>query len=295
MKNLKLLICYSYNDTLLSCGNMIEAAFRRRNDVDVYRLGEINPQDADVVFNTEAKAERPHGKITAWWDIEACYYQVTDEFTSDIVLAPYTLDPNPYPEGKTYFFPFANDPVNFKNYPDVQLEYDLGFVGREDADRTKRVEYLNWLGQQDLNYFRTNGVARGEAVSRMLSKAKILLQVSGDAHKGVMETRFFEIGPINLIAADRHDYNRNDMDWAAVPDYHYIAYETKEELLEKVKRVSADDELRVRMLTRARENYTKNHTYDVRVQKFLETIGFLKGSGLDNYHTRRKRWGEYNA
>lgn len=274
---------------------MIEDAFRRRDDVEVYRLGELQPGEADLVFNTEAKAERPRGKITAWWDIEACYYQVAEEFTSDIVLAPYTLSPNPYPEDRTYFFPFANDPVNFKYHEDTRIEYDLGFVGREDLDRLKRVEYLDWLQKQDINMFRSNGVARGAAVSRMLSAAKIILQVSGDAHKGVMETRFFEVGPINVMAADKHEYNKDDMDWAAVADYHYIAYNSKEELLEKVKRVSSDDELRLRMLSRARENYTKNHTYDVRVRQLLETIGFLKGEGLDRYHERRKRWGEYNA
>jgi len=295
MKKLKVLICYNYNDTLLSCGNMIEEAFRRRDDIEVYRLGELTPDKADVVFNTEAQAERPRGPLTVWWDIEACSYSVVGEFNSDMVLAPYTINKDLYPTDRTYFFPFANDPINFKNNPLIKPTYDLGFVGREDINRERRVEYLNWLEKQSIKMFRVNSIQRGEDLSDKLSSAKIALQVAGDAAGGVMETRFFEVGPITVIAADRIENNREDMDWAAVPDYHYIAFNSKEELLEKVQKYSQDDALRERMYKRALENYMTNHTYDVRVRQLLETIGFLKGQGLDKFHDRRKRWGEYNG
>lgn len=291
----KVLISYAYNDTPLSCGNLIEMAFRRREDVEVYRLGEIDPMDADMCFNTEAKSERPHGKFTVWWDIEACSYRVNGEFGSHIVLAPYTIVPEEYPRDKTYFFPFATDPTQF-NYHECEPKYDLMFIGREDVNRTKRIEYLDFV-YSTLGYsmFRSNGYPRGEAVSRVLSEGKILLQVSGDAEKGVLETRFFEIGLINVLACDRHENNREDLDWAGVPDYHYIAYDSKEELLEKVQKVAKDDAYRARMKARARDNYLKNHTYDVRVRQLLETVGFLKGDGLDKLHDRRRRWGEWNG
>lgn len=286
----KILINYNYTDTPLSCGNMIEAAMRRRSDVEVYRNGELPAAEADLVFNTEASWHRPHGNLTAWWDIEACTYQVQTEFNSNIVLAPYTYGLEHYPEDRTFFFPFANAP-EFHYYP-CDFEYDLMFIGREDLNRTRRVDLLNWLDTQGLNFFRGNGYPRGEAVSKQLSKSKIILQKSGDAG-GVMETRFFEIGPINVLAADIHDGNRGDMEWAAVADYHYISYETQEELLEKVSKMLGDDSARIKMLDRARKNYEANHTYDVRVRQLLETIGYLKGPGLEKLHDKRKRWEEW--
>ena len=285
----KVLINYNYTDTPLSCGNMLESAMRRRSDLEVYRYGEISPENVDLVFNTEAKYPRPHGKLTAWWDIEACSYRVNDEFRSDIVLAPYTYALNEYPKN-TYFFPFANSP-EFTNIPS-EFEYDLMFIGREDINRNRRVDLLNWLQKQDLNFFRGNGYPRGYEVSKQLSKSKILLQCSGDAG-GVMETRFFEIGPINLLATDIHDGNRTDMEWAGIPDWHYISYESQEELLSKVKHYATHDRDREEMLARARSNYTKNHTYDVRVRQLLETIGYLKGPGLDKLHDKRKTWDEW--
>lgn len=285
----KVQINYDYNNTPLSCGNMIESAFRRRNDLEVYRWGEIETNKCDLVFNTEAKYARPHdGQMTVWWDIEACSYLVSGEFNSDLILAPYTYALEQYPKDKTYFFPFANSP-EFKYYP-CEYEYDLMFIGREDINRNARVELLNWLEKQDIRFFRGNGFPRGEDVSRQLSKSKILLQRSGDAG-GVMETRFFEIGPINLIAVDLNENNRSDFEWAGIPDIHYIAYESGEELIEKIKKL--DDFERLKMLSASRSNFEKNHTYDVRVRQLLETIGFLKGPGLEKLHDKRKTWSDW--
>lgn len=283
----KILINYDYNDTLLSCGNMIENAMRRRKDLEVYRFGQIDPMDVDLVFNTEARFVRPRGKLTAWWDIEACSYRVMSEMSSDIVLAPYTYKLEDYPD-HAYFFPFANSP-EFKYYP-CDYEYDLMFIGREDINRNERVKLLDFIQSQPVNFFRGNGYSRGEDVSRQLSKSKILLQRSGDAG-GVMETRFFEIGPINLIAVDLNENNRKDFEWAGIPDVHYISYESGEELIEKIKKL--DDFDRLKMLSASRENFKKNHTYDVRVRQLLETIGFLKGPGLDKLHDKRKAWSDW--
>lgn len=285
----KILINYDYNNTPLSCGNMIESAMRRRNDLEVYRYGEIDLMDVDLVFNTEARFERPHGKLTAWWDIEACSYRVLDEMNSDIVLAPYTYALEDYPD-HAYFFPFANSP-EFKYYP-CDYEYDLMFIGREDVNRNQRVKILDFLQSQPINFFRGNGFPRGEEVSKQLSKSKILLQKSGDAG-GVMETRFFEIGPINVLAVDIHESNKGDLEWAGVPDYHYIEYKNEYELLDKLRFYIKNDKERELMLKRARKNYELNHTYDVRVRQLLETIGFLKGPGLERLYGKRKKWSEW--
>jgi len=281
---------YDYTDSMLSCAEMVEDAFRRREDCVVYRVGEINPEDADLAFNTLPNGGFYEAPITIWWDIEACNYFVTENFNhSNIVLAPYTVGQDIYPKGKTFFFPFATDPTKWYHHPEQPIKYDVGFVGREDLNRHKRVEYLDYL-EGRVTLLRTNGIPRGKETSKLLSQAKIILQVTGDALGGVMETRFFEVGLVGLLASDYHKFNKEDMDWAAVADYHYVAFETKEEMVEKIGRVLKDKRLRLKMRKRAFKNYRKNHTYDARVRKLLEHIGFLKGKGLENLHSKRSVW-----
>lgn len=289
---LKILISYDYRNTPLSCGNQIEEAFRRRSDCEVYRYGELDPKAADVCFNTLAASPWPRGPLTIWWDIEACSYHVPEQFNSDIVLAPYTYDLNAYQQENSYFCPFAVDPIRWHYRPDQELKYDLMFVGREDMTREYRVDHLNYL-EGKFNWLRTNHIERGVEMSKLLSQSKIALQISGDQGH-VMETRFFEIGLITVLAADRlPEFNAMDLDWAAVPDYHYIAYNGKEEMVEKIGRMIKDDDARMKMRERAWKNYRENHTYDVRVRQILETIGFLKGPGLEKLHAPRKKWVEY--
>ena len=297
-KPLKLLITYNYAEEpilKLLCARMLEDAFRRREDVEVFHTGEIEPADADVVFNTLPLGNAVSGRLTAWWDTEACSYHKTNCFDSDIVLTPYSCgDDYVYPAGKTFLFPFATDPDHWVRQPEVEETYDVGFVGRGDGNRGKRLEWLNHLNTQ-VNFLWTNNVERGIPVSRLLSSAKILVQVSGDAAGGVMETRFFEYGLIGPMAADMTDTNRRDMEWAAEPDYHFIAFETKEEMVEKIQRMLADDKARRLMFKRAQVNYLKRHTYEVRAREFLETIGFLKGPGLPDFHTHGEASDEWKS
>lgn len=272
---------------------MVEEAFRRRPDCEVYRYGELDPAKADLVFNTLAVAPYPRGPLTIWYDIESCSYRVPDQFNSDIILAPYTYALPEYPQDKSYFCPFAVDPIRWHYRPDQEVKHDLIFCGREDMNRVYRVEHLNYLSKRLPNFLRTNEIPRGVEMAKLMSQGKILLQVSGDAGH-VMETRFFELGLIGVLAADRlPEFNADDMDWAAVPDYHYIAYNGKEEMLEKIGKMLQDDEARLQMRERAFKNYRENHTWDVRVRQILETIGFLKGPGLDRLHEPRKKWVEY--
>jgi hypothetical protein len=295
-KPLKLLITYNYAEEpilKLLCARMLEDAFRRREDVDVFHTGEIEPADADVVFNAPPLGNVVAGKLTAWWDAEACSYHMTKYFDSGIVLAPYSCgDDYVYPAGKTFLFPFATDPNYWCKDRDVEEVYDVGFVGRGDGNRHRRMEWLHYLNEH-MNFLWTDHVERGTPVSQLLSSAKILVQVSGDAAGGVMETRFFECGLIGPMAADITDTNRRDMEWAAEPDYHFIAFETKEEMVEKIQRMLADDKARRLMFTRAKANYLKRHTYDVRAREFLETIGFLRGPGLPEFHTHGKGSNEW--
>ena len=288
-KCLKLLLTYKYAEEQalkLLVARMLEDAFRRRPDVEVYHTGEIEPADVDVVFNTLPAGNIETGRLTAWWDVEACSYHVGNQFGSDIVLAPYSCgDDDVYPVGKTFLFPFATDPAYWSRQP-VDYEYDAGFIGRGDGNRGKRMEWLHYVHDNILTMLWTNQVERGVLVSTRLSAAKVLLQVSGDAGGGVMETRFFETGLLGPLVVDLTETNKRDFLWAAEPDYHFVGVETKEEMVEAIQRLIADDKARDLMFKRACKNYLKRHTYDVRARQFLETIGFLKGPGLLNFHTR---------
>lgn len=262
------LLTYRYQDSPLSVANMFEEALRRQ--CTVYHYGEVNPNEVDIVFNTLADPGHPYpkGKLNIWWDIEACSYHRPDQYT-DIVLAPYTYHVDQYPKD-TFFFPFATDPKYWDRH-DVPNQWEVAFIGREDLDRTKRVEYLDHLAQQNFKFLRANGVPRGPEVAKQLSASKIILQVSGDAGN-VLETRFFETGLCGVIAADRTENNAQDLDDVAVADYHYISYTTKEEMVDKIAWMLEDDTAREAMRLRAYDNYINNHTYDVRVTQLLNHI-----------------------
>jgi len=288
MKPLKILINYDYASLPLLCAEMFEFALRKRDDVEVYRAGQLDPSKADLVFNTLPGDSWSSGPLTAWWDIESCNYNRPDQFGSDLVLAPYHIPDDVYPKGKTYLFPFGTDLDYWHACPEL-TKYDVGFVGREDLDRVKRVKWLDFL-QDHVNLLRTNGIPRGEEMSKLLSQAKIILQITGDAKGGVMETRFFECGSIGLLAHDITHTNKEDMEWAAVPDYHFIAYKDEKEMVEKIWNVLENGDTRIEMKTRAIKNIERNHTYDVRARQLLEQIGYLKGKGLPDYHKKLPKW-----
>ena len=291
MSGLNLVISYRYDEEALLkllCPRMLEDAFRRVPGVNVFHTGEISEAETDVAFNTLPRGDIAGGRLTAWWDIEACNYQCPEYFGMDMVLVPYNARGADYPhDGRTFFFPFATEPQEFRYWPS-QIRYDLGFVGREDGNRTKRVALLNQLAKEKkLILLRTNRVERGEPVSRLLSEAQVVLQCSGDAGDGVMETRFFECGLIAPLAADITEVNQTDMEWAAVPDEQFLAYRTKEELVEKLWRLLRDPAALKKMRRAALHNWGTRHTYDIRARDFLRHIGFLKGPGLLDFYAVR--------
>jgi len=287
---LKLAISYNYAEEpmlKLLCARMLEDALRRRDDVEVYQVGQTDK--VDVLLGAQPDGPGQEAPLVVWWDNEACSDLRTGwKDTADIVLAPYRCDNRDYPGSKTYFFPFATDPRLWHYWP-CEPEYDVGFIGREDNNRVRRVQVLGFLQESGLNLLRGNGIERGPAVCKMLSKCQIILQCSGEAGGGVMETRFFEVGLVGPMAVDITKINRDDFYWAGVPDYHYIAYKSREELLEKITAALVDEEYLPQMRQRAVANHMARHTYDVRAQALLEQIGFLKGPGLLSYHARRPR------
>ena len=290
MSGLNLVISYRYEEEpilKLLCARMLDDAFRRIPGVNVFHAGEISEAETDVAFNTLPRAEIVGGSLTVWWDVEACNYQCPEHFGMDLVLAPYRCHGASYPLGKTFFFPFATEQRAFHYWP-CEPQYELAFVGREDGDRAKRRALLDELsGEKELAFLRTNKIERGEPVSRLLSEAKVILQCSGDAGGGVMETRFFECALIAPLAADITPVNQEDMEWAAVPDEDFLAYRSKDELMEKLRRLLREPAALKRMRRAALCNWTARHTYDVRARDFLRHIGFLKGPGLLDFHTAR--------
>lgn len=259
--------------SILKVGTMLMDALCRR--ADITRVTE--PDQADVIFDCEPRMEKIKGKFTVWWDNEACNDHCLNGYDYDLILAPYTSRLDQYPLEKTYFFPFATEPREFYRV-ETDYRWDAGFAGREDLDRVKRVEYLDYFQKNFKGSFlRTLGVPRGHDTSELMSQVKVILQVAGDALKGVMETRVFEMGGIGLLAIDRSDINADDLDWYAKADYHYISYKSKPELVEKVTAVVNDEKLWKAMRDRGIQNVLERHTYDVRAQQLVD---HLKGKKL---------------
>ena len=254
----------------LLCARMLEDAFRRREDCI------LATDSLDLAVNTLPLGEIHQGTVTAWWDIESCTYQKREYFNSDLVLVPYHGETK-YPADRTYLFPFATDPEHWRYHPCVP-EYDVGFLGREDCDRTRRARTLKTLQE----YFgdrmlRTNNIERGEPASRLLSKCRITLCPMGDALGGVMETRFFEISTIQPMAVEVTETNSSDLQWAATPGAHYIPYSEDAELIYTLERYLQNPHELQTLALAARRHFSRHHTYDSRAAELLELVQTGKG------------------
>ena len=72
-----------------------------------------------------------------------------------------------------------------------------------------------------------------------------------------------------LLACNRHG---QAYDGILEEGKHCIMFDTKEELAEKIDYYLANEDERMKIVNSAHEHALKNHTYNTRADKFLESI-----------------------
>jgi len=210
-----------------------------------------------------------------------------------------------------HFLPFAADPNLFKDYG-TSPEYDIGFTGGLGHTSTNGWETKSKFGEfppgptegqgwshdlrkqikdahgewPDINFYFANHLHDSTVdYAKRLNTAKIWLSTTGPVD--IVGTRYYEVMLTNttLLMCNRsnkmwcfdENCNRKDRDVDVYgelfeEDKHYVAFESPEELKEKVLYYKENEDERKKIVNNAYEHALKNHTWDNRAEQFLETI-----------------------
>ena len=179
--------------------------------------------------------------------------------------------------------PFVNLPfgVNETVFYDRKQDYewDVAFTGgtgkpRQQWSHGHRSMFFDEL-QGELNskglrtLFQPHMRDSSDEYSKKLCRAKIWLSTTGPLD--IVGTRYFELMATNttLLACNRHG---QAYDGILEEGKHCIMFDTKEELAEKIDYYLANEDERMKIVNSAHEHALKNHTYNTRADKFLESI-----------------------
>jgi hypothetical protein len=184
----------------------------------------------------------------------------------------------------------ACDPAFHHPYPlsaEEQQKYacDIAFVGTLVPNNlySRRVQALETLREFDLGIWSVHdvppglndfvrGEALGEEMLKILSAAKITINVHGDFMRYGGNMRLFEAAGVGVLQIA--DDLRGNRQWFA-PDETIVTYQTPDELREKVAYYLSHEEERQRISQAAQTHVYANHTYEQRldrVEGLLEEI-----------------------
>ena len=213
------------------------------------------------------------------------------------------------------FLPFAGDPEMFKDYG-ITPEYDIGFTGGMGHPDTNGWETQCEIGKyapfkaegqgwshnlreqvrdahedwEEIDFFFSNHKHDTvEQYAKRLGTAKMWLSTTGPVD--IVGTRYYEVMLTNTTllmcnrsdkmwcfddSANRKDRKINVYDGLFLEDEHYVAFNSPEELREKINFYKNNEQERIRIVNNAHEYALKNHTWRHRAQKFIDSINSLE-------------------
>jgi glycosyltransferase involved in cell wall biosynthesis len=160
---------------------------------------------------------------------------------------------------------------------------NVAFVGTLLPDNLyrRRVEVLEALRDFDLGVWSVHdvpqslrphyrGSALGEDMMRVMSAAKLTVNVHGDFMRYGGNMRLFEAAGVGVcqVADDLPGVRR----WFT-PGEHIATFTTPDDLRQTVARLLADDAERARLAANARQHVYAHHTYDARAAHFEALLG----------------------
>ena len=161
------------------------------------------------------------------------------------------------------WLPLACDP-EIHGRREVRLQHDIGFVGHEvGAERTR---LLDLLQQRFPRMYR--GQAYLDAMATVYSGSKIVFNrsVCDDVNMRVFEG----LCSGSLLVTNRLD--ENGLTELFTEETHYVAYESDEELFDKLEFYLNHDAARERIAQAGCEAVLSAHTYRHRVETILEAV-----------------------
>jgi hypothetical protein len=182
-----------------------------------------------------------------------------------ILLAQERFKPY-YQEYPNAILPLACCPDLHKRYPDEPRNFDVAFLG--NASYPHRRKYLEMI-DQNFKLLRSNAQP-GEPYSRLLNQADILFNCAMEQD---VNMRFFEaISCGRLLISDF----LKEQDQFAEAGKHYVAFDNKDDLIEKIKYYLDHPEERELIAKAGMEHIQVNHTYSIRLTQLICLLKTLK-------------------
>lgn len=158
---------------------------------------------------------------------------------------------------------YAADPELHSPKP-VKKLYDVGFIGRPYY--RDRQSYLKTIEKLCPRSFYNSYETAGVLVPDRLSECKILFNHTRPEID--VNLRFFESMALGCQVMLRNKV----LDQFAIDGVHYMCYSSQGELVDLIKTLLADDDLRLRIAHNARQHFLKNHTYKHRAKSIIKHL-----------------------
>lgn len=190
----------------------------------------------------------------------------------------FTEEYKPKKGQKVFFLPHAGSPTAYPKF-DIVKKYDVGFIGHiqdiKNYNGFTRTDFLDRMFREFPNfYFGTRNPVKPEAnmfedASKHFGESRIALNIS---IKDDLNMRLFEIlasGSFQLT-----NYLPTLADIGLVDGEHIVTYKTLEEAVEKAKYYLEHEEEREKIAQAGYEWFSKQGTYQHRVEAVLKAVGY---------------------
>lgn len=264
---LNILINYDYQYAPFTTAFYYEKALKKREDVKVFRVGEIKDTETDIVINFMPCSFylHPPGVFKVYWEGDSHMVQGrnTEIYgVMDLIFQCQPLYQELYPEKKTFLLYHAADPELHKPFPKEEKKFDVSFLGN-DTYPDRRI-LLDIIGE-NFSLLRSNSKP-GLPYSKKLSSGKCIFNKS---YLNDINMRIFEAMAIGVpLITDDVKF----LDYVGIEGKHFLTYNSTFSLLNQIKRILKDGELREEISRNGRERVLKFHTYDHRVAQMLDII-----------------------
>jgi len=154
--------------------------------------------------------------------------------------------------------------LEFHKPKPVKKIYDVGFIGKRYYP--ERIKYLEAIEKFYPRSFLNLDTCPNVTVPDRLSECRVLFN---HTRKEIdVNLRFFEEMALGCQVMERNPFLQE----FATEGVHYLGYSSPEELVEVIKKLLADDDLRQKITYNARSHFLANHTYAYRAQSVINHL-----------------------
>lgn len=206
-----------------------------------HRLGSVGIADGlDLVLTTSSEC-------CLWYNVEGC---------------------------PALWWPLASDPTIFVPAVEEEKVYDISFIGSRYGVRDEIVDALTRAGVNVAAFGPgwPNGPVNVDAVARIFGQSRLILGIGTIAHNTNVYTLKLRDFDATMAGALYITHRNPDLLQLFEEQTEIVCYETKGELVAKVRHYLANPDERRRIGARARMRAEREHTWDLRIKQLFTTL-----------------------